>query len=385
MDDQEFDNQLARSCVDAGIHPWLPEEDDLPPGCPVPAIQVHACFSSPPTEDCPMKTWKLTVMLEQQVGSMSYWIPATLCGPNRPLETSDEYDDDPDLGWTMTFVRQPHDYPDLEDMSQEWWPTLEHWWWDMPDRYKRYDPYWRKKSDCMHCACTGIVTHNLEVKLPCPLCRTTPVHVSYGWRRLMWLPAHTQQRRPHAKKGARWRWQGTGYVVDTILGYPEDMDDDFVWVGLRLVTAPHSVSRRWQVGGKWGDHDVDSEGALVLVEKEAPRDPTRWDSEETAGRPWDPLKRLHRRIASWFDSSVVQLPPAFNRKRRLRFAQEQVDEVATMLSQEPEGTVMCHACGAETPHVVAWTSIPAEYRCAPCLWRQLMTFRQMEQDLDRTG
>jgi len=284
MDDKALSDRIARASVDAGIHPW---DGDLPEGLPFPALQVYCALRFPPGEADPMETWLITVMLEQQVGSMSYWIPATLRGPNQPLQRHD--DPDPDYGWRMSFTAQPHAYPDLQDMSRGWWPSLEHWWWDVPDRYKRYDPFWRSQSDCMHCACTGIVMHNLEIRLPCPHCRSTPAQATYGWNDLMWLPAHTLERRRHAHEGARWRWQGAAYVVETVLGRPQDPHDD-VWVGLQPVVAPHSLYRRFHVGPGWADHDIDSERAFVV-------DP----GPPTPGI----LRRFHRRVLGWFDHGLI--------------------------------------------------------------------------------
>jgi hypothetical protein len=104
----------------------------------------------------------------------------------------------------------------------------------------------------------------------------------------MWLPAHTPARRLHAEEGKRWRWHGDAYEVNTVLGEPEDVGD-FVWVGLQPLIQLHSTHRRLQVGPGWGDHDVDSEGRPV-----SPAQKIR------------PLHRLHQRIASWFDNSLVE-------------------------------------------------------------------------------
>lgn len=297
MDEDGLSDKIARACVDAKVHPWMQLDGGLPEGCPIPELQVYSAQCFGPTERDPMESWRIVVMLEQQIGSMDYWVPMTIHGPH-VWEWAPR---GPGPGWTASFNAETRHhqaaYQDLVDWCAEgWWPTLEALWEDLPWQYRDYSSYWRSHSDCHRCACTEIILFN-DIQLPCPRCLTTPVHTRRGYGGLVWVPAHTPERVAHAEKGKRWRYHHEGYIVMDVLGSREMLaewgpEHETLHVGLRRHEAVEQEgwTFNWNpVPPGWGDHDVDAEKAFVA----------------RAPRP-GPLHRLHRRIASWFDSPLVE-------------------------------------------------------------------------------
>lgn len=215
-EDRELSARITRACIEKGINPaladcpgiddsWPYRSDRLPEDCPIPEMWIYHAFYFPRCQG-----YAISVMLEQHVGSMSYWIPVEFIGPN----VSKNWRDDEPKGWKISVMEQHHgwkkSYADLWELSNHgWWPTLEQAWEAIPRSYKYYDPAWRQRSLCDTCHCTGVVLHNSLVCLPCPDCRTTPDLV-YGWLDLMWVPAGTPDRAPHARPGAIWRWRFGG-------------------------------------------------------------------------------------------------------------------------------------------------------------------------------
>lgn len=278
----ELSIQIMQACVDNGVSPGIfqlaPEGgslvSQLPPNCPIPEMCIYDSFYESVTP-----AYHLTVMLEQQVGSQNYWIPVSIWGPGAQRDYSDETSP---KGWSIVeaLSLESNAYEDLEKLSNGWWPTLEEAWAAIPGHYKYYDADWRRQSECVTCFCTGVYIWG-SIRLPCPECRTTPQLV-YGFQGLKWVPAHTKERRPHAKKGKKWRWRyGEGYIVEYVLE-PNVEDgslpgDDYCFVGLKrheAVDNPDWVyGDNIKVGPEWADFDLEPPEPEVALSVLSPR---RW-------------------------------------------------------------------------------------------------------------
>ena len=298
MTEDELSTRIVRACIEAGVNPAISDLPDdggagvrygpLPENCPVPEMQIYSVRRWNATEHEP-ECWSIMVMLEQQIGSMCYWIPLEISGPNLHR---DWRDGSSPRGWKISFWEKSASYADLRALEKGWWPTLEEAWKAIPEPYLYYFREWREHGDCQTCMCTGVLLRNLIV-LPCPHCRTTP-YLTYGWLGLMWVPAHTAERLPHAEVGKRWRWKyGEGYVVERVIGDPEMVEKypglEFVHVGLRrheAVADPNWKFTSERVDPGWGDYDAGDEGRpSVLVS------PPRRGG----------IAQLRRRVAGWFD------------------------------------------------------------------------------------
>lgn len=295
----ELSNKIARACVEAGVNPAISDAvapdadcvlfDRLPDDCPIPEMQVYRVCRWNATEHQP-ECWAITVMLEQQIGSMRYWIPVEFIGPNTHRDWRDK---DSPQGWKMSCWEESASYADLRALAKDgWWPTLQEAWDAIPQTYRYYDKVWRRESDCATCHCTGVYLWNL-IRLPCPECQTTPTTLTYGYQHLMWVPAHTPERLPHAKKGKCWRWRfGTGYVVERVLGKHENVQDwgEYIFVGLKRHEAVSNPNWKYgddiKVGPEWADFDFGETSVAV-----ATRQPVKRVGWFTA---------FQRRIASWF-------------------------------------------------------------------------------------
>lgn len=273
----DLSRKIVRACVDAGVNPAISDAvdpdadcvlfDRLPEDCPIPEMQVYRVCRWNATEYQP-ECWAITVMLEQQIGSMSYWIPVEINGPNLPRDWGDK---ESPQGWKISFWEEASAYADLRTLDKNgWWSTLEEAWEAIPWQYKHYDAEWRHESTCEVCHCTGVYLWNL-IRLPCPGCRVTPTILTYGYQDLMWVPAHIKDRLPHAKVGKRWRWQyGAGYVVQNVLGDP-DCEWDNIFVGLKRHEAVDNPNWKFghniKVDTDWADYDFQTAGVQEFCDK----------------------------------------------------------------------------------------------------------------------
>ena len=108
----ELTNQIVRAAIDAGVNPALMDRPDngqpriyrcdgLPENCPIPEMQVYSVLRFPAKADEP-EYWRITVMLEQQIGSMCYWIPLDIWGPK--MVTDPWRPEDCPKGWVISFL-----------------------------------------------------------------------------------------------------------------------------------------------------------------------------------------------------------------------------------------------------------------------------------------
>lgn len=301
-EDRELSARISRACIEKGINPaladyarvdnsWAQRCDLLPEDCPIPEMAIYRSLYWP---EC--KGFAIVAMLMQQVGSKSYWVPVEFLGPNLPRRWFGPEGDNGPRGWRISVTEQnpqwTSSYPDLWELSENgWWSTLEEAWDAIPTKYKYYDPGWRQQSVCDTCFCTGVVLHNI-IRLPCPDCRLTP-DLIYGWKGLMWVPAHTPERSPHARVGATWRWRWQrGYEVMDVLGTPAD-SLGFCHVGLRPIAHfADPCGRVARISPESADYDLEKLEVEVFCKKVLAHRADRTPQPSW----WD---RALRRILSW--------------------------------------------------------------------------------------